>query len=222
MSQTTSARFRAASVVIAPAVLLAGFVFHPHIGLGPLDPTVVGAAVVAEPTRWGLAHLAIGLGSGLAVLAFLAIHGFLGEAGEERWSGPALPFIAIGSTLYAMLPGMEFAPLAATLAGADARAAQAALVPWFVPVLLAAAAVFAVGALGFAVAIARSRVLRPRVTWLVVGGLGVLAVGRFVPLSAFQLYVEGAAGILALWPLAFEMWQRAGTRPVSEPQMRPA
>jgi hypothetical protein len=220
MSQTTSARFRVAGVVIAPAVLLAGFLFHPHIGLGPPDPAVVGAAVVAEPTRWGLAHLAVGLGSGLAGLAFLAIHGFLREAGEERWSGQALPFILIGSTLYAMLPGMEFAPLAATAAGGDARAAQAALVPWFIPLLLAAAAIFAVGALGFAVAIARSRVLRPRVTWLAVVGLGVLAAGRFVPLSAVQLYVEGAAGILMLWPLAYEMWQQAGARPAGKPQVR--
>jgi len=220
MSQTTSARFRAAGVVIAPAVLLAGFLFHPYIDLGPLDPAAVGAAAAAEPTRWGLAHLAIGLGSGLAGLAFLGIHGFLCEAGKGRWSGPALPFIVIGSTLYAMLPGMEFAPLAATFAGGDARAAQAALVPWFIPLLLTAAAVFAVGALGFAVAIARSRVLHPRVTWLVVVGLGVLAAGRFVPLSAVQLYVEGAAGILTLWPLAYEMWQQAGTRPAGEPRLR--
>ena len=113
MSASMHARFGAASVAIAPAVLLTGFVSHPYIGLGFPDPAVVAAAVASDPTRWGLAHLAVGLGSGLAVLAFLAIRGYLHEAGGERRGGPALPFIVIGSTLYTMLPGMEFAPLAA-------------------------------------------------------------------------------------------------------------
>ena len=72
MSATTSARFRAASVALAPAVLLAGFISHPYIGMGPPDPAAVAAAVVSDTTRWGLAHLTVSVGSGLAVLAFLA------------------------------------------------------------------------------------------------------------------------------------------------------
>jgi hypothetical protein len=51
--------------------------------------------------------------SGLLVLAFLAIRSYLREAGEDRWNILALPFIVVGSTLFAVLPGMEFAPLAA-------------------------------------------------------------------------------------------------------------
>ncbi len=35
-----------------------------------------------------------------------------------------LPLVVIGSTLYSLLPGMEFAPLAAVVAGSDAEAAQ--------------------------------------------------------------------------------------------------
>jgi hypothetical protein len=51
--------------------------------------------------------------SGLLVLAFLAIRSYLRGTGEDRWSILALPFIVVGSTLFAVLPGMEFAPLAA-------------------------------------------------------------------------------------------------------------
>ncbi len=207
MSATTGARFRAASVAIAPAVLLAGFVSHPYIGMGPPDPAAVAVAVVSDTTRWGLAHLTVSVGSGLAVLAFLAIRSYLREAGEERWSTPAVPFIVIGSTLYAVLPGMEFAPLAAAETGGDVQAAQAALLPWFVPILVTGAVTFALGVLGFARGIAHSGVLGPRLTWLVVGALVVMAAARFVPLSAVQFYVQGAAGIVALWPLAYEMWR---------------
>ncbi|MBA3552694.1 MAG: hypothetical protein H0W27_07460 [Actinobacteria bacterium] len=48
----------------------------------------------------------------------------------------ALPFIILRSTLFAILPGMEFALLAAAETGGDARVAQAALMPWFVPTLM--------------------------------------------------------------------------------------
>jgi hypothetical protein len=33
-----------------------------------------------------------------------------------------------------------------------------------------------------------------------------MAVARFVPLSAAP-YIRGAAAIVALWPLAYEMWK---------------
>jgi hypothetical protein len=40
---------------------------------------------------------------GLAVLTFLAIRSYLREAGEERWSILALPFIVLGNTLFVVL-----------------------------------------------------------------------------------------------------------------------
>ncbi len=86
MSATTRARFRAAIVAVAPAVLLAAFVYHPYIA-PPTDPEAIATAAASDTTRWGLAHLAIGAGYGLAVLAFLAIRSYLREAGEERWRG---------------------------------------------------------------------------------------------------------------------------------------
>jgi hypothetical protein len=205
MSTTTRTRFRAAIVGIAPAVLLAGFVYHPYIS-PPTDPAAIATAAAADTTRWGLAHLVVGVGYGLAVLAFLAIRSYLREAGEECWSILALPFIAMGSTLFVVLTGMEIGLMAAAETGADIQAVQTALFPWFIPILLTGAASFALGVLGFAMGIVRSEVLGPRLTWLVVGALVVMAAARFVPLGA-AIYVGGVAGLLALWPLAYEMWK---------------
>src|SRR5215207_3049938 len=168
ISATTRARFGAFIVALAPAVMLAGLFAHPYIATLP-DEAAVAAAVTADTTRWGLAHLTVGVASGLVVLAFLAIRSYLRDAGEERWSILALPFIVVGGTLFAVLPGMEFAPLAAAEAGADVEAAQAALAPWFIPILVTGAITFAVGVFAFAKGIADSQVLSRRLAWLVVG-----------------------------------------------------
>jgi hypothetical protein len=152
------------------------------------------------------------------VLAFLAIRSYLREAGEERWSVPAVPFIVMGSTLFTLLPAMEFAPLAAAKTGGDVQAAQAALIPWFVPILVTGSAIFALGVLGFAVGVVRSRILSPWLTWLVVGALVVMAASRFVPFSEGQLYVHGVAAIVALWPLAYKMLEHPETLPTGQPR----
>ena len=112
MSQATRARFGASIVALAPAVMLAGLFAHPYIATLP-DEAAIAEAVAADTTYWGLVHLTAAVASGLLVLAFLAIRSYLREAGEDRWSILALPFIVTGSTLFAVLPGMEFAPLAA-------------------------------------------------------------------------------------------------------------
>jgi hypothetical protein len=187
-------------------VLLVAFVWHPHLhGRLPNAPAIADA-VAEDPTRWGLAHLAAGVASGAVVLAFIAVRGFLRERCDDRWSARGLPFIVIGSMLYSMLPGMEFAPLAAVAAGGDPEAAQRALQPWFVAVLAIGAATFAVGVLGVAKGIAGHRILSPGVTRLVVVALVVFAASRFVPLFIVQGYVQAAAGAVALWPLAGLMW----------------
>jgi hypothetical protein len=222
ISQATRARFGAAIVALAPAVMLAGLFAHPYIATLP-DEAAVAEAVAADTTYWGLVHLTATVASGLLVLAFLAIRSYLREAGEERWSILALPFIVIGSTLFAVLPGMEFAPLAAAKAGADAEAAQAALASWFIPIMGMGAIIFAVGVFAFAKGIANSRVLSRRLTWVVVGALVVLAISRLVPVGAVQFYLQGAAGVVALWPLAYEMWKRPeAARPAGQPRPMPA
>jgi hypothetical protein len=217
----SSVRVQAAVVAIAPAVLLAGLWYHPFIRFIP-DAAAVSEAAASDPQRWGVAHLAVAVGSGLLTVAFLFIHRFLRDAGDERWSAPALPFIVMAGTLYALLPGMEFAPLAAAKAGASVRAAQEALRPWFVPTLMAAAVTFSLGVLGFARAISASRVLGPGVTRFVVSTLVVMAVTRFVPLAIVQFYLGGAAGIAALWPLAYRMWTHTAARSADYQRALPA
>lgn len=222
MSSTTRARFQAAIVAIAPAWLLAALVYRPYIPDLSDKAAVAGALLASGPTRWGLSRLAVGVGSGLAVLAFLAIRSYLREAGDERWSVVAFPFIILGSTLFAFLPAMEIATLAAAETGADVQAVQTALDPWFFPILLAGSITFGFGALGFTTAIVRSGVLGPGPTWLVVGALVVMAAARFVPMGA-ALYVGGAAAIVALWPLAYGMLKNLeSARLAGQPRSMPA
>src|SRR5829696_3866329 len=222
MSTTTRARIRAAIVAIAPAVLLFAFVYHPYIA-NPTDKAAVAAALTSDTARWGLTHLAVGVGCGFAVLAFLAIRSYLREAGEDRWSILGLPFIVMGSTLFAFLPAMEIAMLAAAEEGADVQAVLTALDSWWFPILLTAAATFAIGVFAFAKGIADSRILSRRLSRLVVGALVVMAVARLVPLGAVQFYVQGAAGIVALWPMAYEMWKHPeAARSAGQPHPMPA
>jgi hypothetical protein len=218
MSSTTRARFQAAIVAISPAVLLAAFVYHPYIA-DLTDKAAVAEALASDTTRWGLSHLAVAVGSALVVLAFLAIRSHLRDAGEERWSILAFPLVVMGSMLFVLLPAMEIGTLAAAEAGADVQAVQTELDPWFSPILLAGAIVFGFGVLGFAIGILRSGVLSPRLTRLVVGALVVTAAARLVPFGA-ALYVGGGTAIVALWPLAHEMWNAA--RPAGQPRPVPA
>ena len=216
MSATTRARLRATIVAFAPAVLLAGFVYHPYFA-NATDEAALAAAVTSDTARWGLTHLAIGVAYGLVALAFIAIRSYLREMGEDRWSVVALPFAVMGSALFMILTGMEFAPLAAAETGGDVEAAQSELIPWFAPILATGALSFALGALGFAMAIVRSRMLTAQLTRLVVAALVVMAAVRVVPLGASQ-YVIGVAGVVALWPLAAEMWKHPKPRPAGQPR----
>ncbi|HEY3475654.1 MAG TPA: hypothetical protein VGK56_13665 [Anaerolineales bacterium] len=207
----TRAQLRAAIVAIAPVVMLAGFLYHPFIAVLP-DSAAVAAAVTADESRWALSHLLVGVGSGILLLAFLAIRSYLREAGEERWSTIAIPLVVLGSTLFTLLPAMEIGLLGGAQAGANVEAAQDALQPWFLPTLLSGSFLFALGVLGFAWAIFRSGILKPGMTLLVGTALVVMGIARFVPLGVFQFYVGGLAGIVALWPLAYVMWQQRAAR----------
>lgn len=218
----TMRTLRAAMVAIGPAILLAALSAHPYLPGRQPNVDALAAAVTSDPVRWGLAHIAGGVASGLLILAFLGVRSYLHEAGEERWSALGMPFIVLGSTLYAMLPAMEFAPLAAVETGASPQAAQDALRPWFLPMLVTGAVSFAVGALAFAKGIAHSRVLSPRATRLVAAALIIMAVARFVPFSAVQFYLQGAAGIAAMLPVAARMWTQPEPRRAEARQALPA
>ncbi len=193
-------------VAVAPAWLLAGLLYHPFIP-DLTDKAAVAAAITPDTARWGLSHLAVGVGAALLVLAFLALRTYLSGVGEQRWSAPAVPFIVLGSTLFAFLPAMEIAMLGAVGAGADVRAVLVAMDPWFVPILLTGSATFAVGIACFAVALVRAEVLGAWPTWAVAGLLVLSAATRFVP-SGPVLAVGGVALVAALWPLAYQMYKR--------------
>ena len=205
-------RWRTTVVIAAPVVLLAAFVTHPYLSGRLPNDAAVAEAVAAGTTRWGAVHLATSVASGLIILAFLAVRSYLHEAGEERFSAFGVPFVVIGSTLFAFLPGLEFVPLAAAKSGATTaqiQAAQEALASWFLPVLMTGALVFAIGVLGFARAISIVTVGSRGLTRVVIAALIVMAVSRFVPLAAVQFYVQGVAAIVALWPLAYAMRTQA-------------
>ncbi len=207
MSTTTSGPRRAVFVALAPLVLLAALVLHPHLPGRQPNIDALAAAVAADPTRWGLVHLATGLGSALLALVFLTVHRHLQDAGETRWSGRGLPFVIVGSTLYAMLPAMEFAPLAAAGSGGDPGGAQSALLGWFLPVLLAAGVTFGAGMVCFARSVLRSGISTVGVRRVVAVSLVVVAVCRVVPFSAVQFHVQAIALCAALLPLAHDIWR---------------
>lgn len=217
-----SNRWRTTIVVVAPVVLLAAFVTHPYLSGRLPNDAGVAEAVAAGTARWGAVHLATNVASGLIILAFLAIRSYLHEAGEDRFSALGVPFVVIGSTLFAFLPGMEFAPLAAAETGAtpaQIQATQEALASWFLPVLMTGALAFAIGVFGFARAISIVTVGSRRLTRVVVAALIVMAVSRFVPLAAVQFYVQGFAVIVALWPLAYAMRTQAAPYVSAPPRL---
>jgi hypothetical protein len=206
-------QWRTAILVAAPAVLLGALVAHPYLSGRLPNDAEVAEAVAGGITRWGLVHLATSVASGLIILAFLAVRSYLRETGEDRSSAVGVPFIVIGSTLFAFLPGMEFAPLAAAETGAttaEIEATQQALSSWFVPVLAIGALAFAIGVLGFVRALSVTTLGGRALTRVVVVALVVMAISRFVPLAAVQFYVQGVSAIVALWLLAYAMRTQPG------------
>ncbi|MGH3457893.1 hypothetical protein [Aeromicrobium sp.] len=204
-SHRNAGQARAAIVAIAPVALLLAMISHPYLPGRLPDHAAVADAVADGTTRWALAHLAAAVASGVLVLAFIAIRGYLRERGDPALSAIGLGFIVMGSLSYAMLPGMEFTPLAAVEIGADPAAAQAALDDWFVPVLFIGALLYAIGVGCVAAAIRRHGGLGPTLTWVVVLALIVMVASRFAPFAAAQFYVQSAAALIAMWPLAWVM-----------------
>jgi len=189
----------AATVAVAPVSLLAAIGYHPFIA-DLRHKHDVATALTSGATRWSIAHLVAAVAAALIALAFLAVTAALRQRGEWRWSARAVPFVVVGSTLFAMLPAMEIAVLAASLAGADEEAVLLEMDAWFRPLLVAGAAAFAVGMACAARSVVSARVLGRPATALVVGALTVAGVSRFLPFGA-ALTVGAAALVVGLWPL---------------------
>jgi hypothetical protein len=221
LSEQTVATARATILAVAPLVLLASFVYHPHIGMLP-NADAVAHAVQADTQRWGIAHYGVAIGAALMALAYIALRGYLRDAGENRHSAIALPFLVMGSVLYAFLPGMEFSVLAATLTGGDVVGSQKAIDGWFVPTIMSSALLNAIGLACLARGVSRSAVLDSGVKPLVLIAFAVMAVSRFVPVGPVQFYVQGVAGVLALWPIAQEIARRTARERAAHSQGMPA
>jgi hypothetical protein len=220
-NDTGTIRWQIVVLAVAPAVLLAALVAHPYLAGRLPNGAAVADEVIAGTTRWGLVHLAHAVASALIAVAFLALRHYLHEAGEDRLSALGMPFVIVGSTLYAVLPGMEFAVLAAAETGgtaAEVAAAQDAIGQWFTPVLVVSGVTFGIGALSFASALRASGMASAGPTRVVAAALIVMAVSRIVPLSVAQLYVHGLAAGVAFWPVAYLMW----TKPVTSTATPPA
>jgi len=204
MSETTTGRLQAAIVAIAPFFLLAALGYHPYIA-NLTDPSAVAGAMSADTTRWAVAHIAVGAGFGLLLIALLSARGYLRDAGEERWSSRAVPFLVMGTVFFTFLPAMEVALVAAFRVGADPVALQEELQPFFVPIMVAGALTFGIGLVCLAIGVVRSRVFDRQLTRIIAGALVVAAVSRFVPQGG-ALYVGAVAGVVALVPIAIQMW----------------
>jgi hypothetical protein len=198
----------AVTVAGAPVVLLAGITYHPFVA-DLRHKHDVASALTADAARWSIAHLLAAAGSALVALAFLAVVAALRQRGEWRWSARSVPFLVVGSTMFALLPAMEIAVLAAARAGADPEAVLLELDAWFRPLLFAGAAVFTIGVACIARAVVRAAVLSRPATLLVVTALAVAGVSRFLPFGA-ALTVGAAALVVALWPLAGPVAARPG------------
>ncbi|MGH9223056.1 MAG: hypothetical protein ACRD2W_04570 [Acidimicrobiales bacterium] len=122
-------RGRVAVLAVAPAVLGAALLAHPFISGRLPNETAIAEEVTADPTVWGVVHLGAAVGSALIALAFLAVRSYLHQAGENRYSVLGLPLVVLGSTMFAVLPGMEFAPLAAAESGAAASVSAVTKIP---------------------------------------------------------------------------------------------
>lgn len=208
---------RVAALVVAPAVLAIALVAHPFISGRLPNETAIATEVAADTTMWAVVHIAASVGSGLVVIAFLAVWNYLQEAGQNRLSSLAVPLVVMGGTLYAVLPGMEFAPLAAAETGASTEgvaAAQNAIENWFTFIAVAGGIAFAAGVLLFAAAIWTAQIASQTLTRVVVVALVIMAITRLIPFSVAQFYVHAAAALAAMWTLAYLVW----TQPVPSTQ----
>ncbi len=200
--ETPGANARALLVAAGPVLLTAALLWHPPLPGRLPDSASVAEAASAGITRWALSHVAAAVASGAVAVAFVAVRGHLRERGDGSASALGLGLVLIGSTLYAMLPGMEFAVVAAHETGADLAETQTALESWFVPILVVGAVTFAFGTVLFAVAVVRAASFARLPTSIIAGALVVFGLSRVVPVGVVQFYVQSVAALVALLPLA--------------------
>jgi len=218
-SSRSASKATAVTVATGPILLLGALLWHPPLPGRLPDNDAVAEAAAADITRWGLSHLAAAVASAAVAVAFIVIRSYLRERGDGWFSAVGVTLVVVGSTLYAVLPGMEFSVLAAHETGTDIAAAQDALQPWFISVLVAGSVVFAAGTTLFAVAIVRSAPMGSTEAVVIAVALVVFGVSRVIPIGVVQFYVQPAAALLALLPLAAQISAggRQRTSVIAEP-----
>lgn len=196
-----------AALLLGPVALLLALTYHPWIP-NLTDNAAVAEALQADPTRWGFAHLAVGVAAALLLLGFLVLRGQLAARGD-RWSTRGVPFVVVGTVFFAFLPAMEVAIIAVDRTGGDVEAAMDQMDTWFVPFVFASAITFAIGMACFAVAVLRTPLGLGRPAVLaVVGALALGALARFAPLTP-ALYVSTISLIVAMWLLGVAILRQA-------------
>lgn len=207
-------QWRATVTAGAPLVLLAGALIHPFVGNTP-DLADIAEEATADPTRWAVGHLVLGIGIALMILLAAAVRGHLHEAGEDRWSFGAAALTLLGFGMFTFTVGAEGFGGRAAVAAGNAEAFFEAMGPWLIPTLLSASLLVAVGLLAFARAIAVSRILGTAGTRLAVAGAVTAAVGLFLPVG-WATYVINAGTLAFAWPLAASMWRGPGREHAAE------
>ncbi len=215
MSDAVKAQLRAAVVFIAPVVVLVGFLYQPYIS-DFTDSVEFGEEVAAGPTRWLWSQTVLALSVVLTILAVFSIRIYLRDAGEDLWSFLAVPLVTVGAATFVFVLG--FAGLAGwTVTELGGSAAGVAVffdeVGGFGDaVFIIGGVLFGLGLLSLAAAVKLSGTLADSVAWLVVIALVVNVIAGFIP-TGWATYVIGVTAIVALWPIAYQMWQDASTQP---------
>lgn len=207
MSERVQQQLRAASVALAPVVLLVGFLTHPYVA-DLMDEAEVAAAAAADPARWGLAHIIIGLGVALSVLLFFAVRTHLRGMGENRWSFLSVPLAALGLTSFAVIVGVDgLGGRAAAEMGVEAAFFEEVFAA-MLPIQLVAGIFTALAIIALVLALAGSGLLGGAMRAVVSIAFLVTAASLLVPMG-WAAYVGSAALVVGAWPVAFAMWPRA-------------
>lgn len=207
MSNRFQNKSRAVIIAVTPLALLAGALVHPYLG-GIPDAAALAQAVSANPTRWGIAHIIIGVGIALALLLFFFIRVHLHDKGEDVWSFWATPLATIGLALVAFMVGAEGVGGRGAAALGDVQTFFEAMEAWAVPLYLTANVLLGLGLLGFAKGISSSGMLAKKAAGIVWAGAMIATLSLFLP-TGWAAHLVSVGMLAFAWPLAQRLWSES-------------
>ena len=201
MAYFTQVRLRSLALFVAPVMMLAAIIFHPYL-VNELDVEAATAAVMADPTRWAVAHVMLMAAFASIMLAVVALRHLLRTAGDSRLSFMAVPLLIGGSSIFIAVWGFEITVAAVANVGGDVRAVFEESDRWFGPIGIVGYVMFLIGWPIMALAVRRSKVLGRRQTWVVLGSTIVMIAGLSFPSTAgAYLFLFGMMGFT--WTLGY-------------------